>query len=212
MSMMTSYIVFWMIIFILLGAFWYVADRRFGVKWYRIWHGLTREKPLPENVDVGFVYNRRSRHKLIMATFLSSVQTAVALISVESLNLLVELVLWIVEVPMTMIGFAIGPWAFKLWRNKNEMLDTLDDLEKSASAFLKDEHADSEAETGSEGEGSEGGDEGSKPAPTEPMEQIEQPSPPESGSDAKPDSKSEGNDDDEPEDPRDMIRRYTSRD
>ncbi|WOO41697.1 hypothetical protein [Rubellicoccus peritrichatus] len=130
MSNHTSYIVFWMIMFVILGAFWYIIDRRYGVKWYRLWYRLTHKDPLPDNIAVGFVYNRRSRHKAVMAAVLSTLQTFVALYSVQSLNLLVELVLWLVEIPMTMIGFMIGPFAFKLWGRKDEMLDAIDDLEQ----------------------------------------------------------------------------------
>ncbi|MGJ8638460.1 MAG: hypothetical protein ACSHYA_03630 [Opitutaceae bacterium] len=131
MSSYTSYIIFWMVIFVLLGAFWYIVDRMHGVRWYRRWYRLTHSDPLPANIVVGFIYNRRSRHKVVMATVLSTVQTFIALTSVETLNLLVELVLWIVEIPMVMLGFAIGPLAFKLWKRKDEMLDAVDDFEQS---------------------------------------------------------------------------------
>ena len=131
MSEYTSYILFWMVLFIILGSFWYILDRLHGVRWYRRWYALTHRDPLPQDVVVGFIYNRRSRHKVVMATVLSTVQTFIALTSVESLNLLVELILWIVEIPMVMIGFAIGPMAFKLWKRKDEMLDAVDDFEQS---------------------------------------------------------------------------------
>lgn len=129
MANYTSYIIFWMILFVLLGAFWYVVDRRYGIKWYRRFYGWTHAEPLPADIQVGFIYNRRSRHKAVMATVLSTLQTLIALYSVESLNLLVELILWLVEIPMTMLGFALGPFAFKLWGRKDRMLDALDDFE-----------------------------------------------------------------------------------
>lgn len=131
MSNYTSYIIFWMVMFTMLGAFWYIVDRLHGVRWYRRWYGLTHEDPLPPNVTVGFVYNRRSRHKVVMAAIVSTVQTFIALTSVESLNLLVELILWIVEIPMVMLGFAIGPLVFKIWKRKDTMLDAIDDFEQS---------------------------------------------------------------------------------
>lgn len=131
MSNYTSYIIFWMVMFTMLGAFWYIVDRLHGVRWYRRWYALTHREPLPQDVTVGFVYNRRSRHKVVMATVVSTVQTFVALTSVESLNLLVELILWIVEIPMVMLGFAIGPLVFKVWKRKDTMLDAIDDFEQS---------------------------------------------------------------------------------
>ena len=131
MSNYTSYIIFWMVVFVMLGAFWYIVDRLHGVRWYRRWYKLTHRDPLPQNVVVGFVYNRRSRHKVVMAAVVSTVQTFVALTSLESLNLLVELILWIVEIPMVMVGFAIGPLVFKVWKRKDTMLDAIDDFEQS---------------------------------------------------------------------------------
>ena len=128
MSNLTSYIVFWMVMFVLLGTFWYIVDRRYGVKWYRRWHNLTNEKSLPDDVEVGFIFNRKSRHKALMAGILSTVQTVLALFSIESINLLVELILWIVEVPMTMLGFMIGPWGYKLWLGRGEVFDALDEI------------------------------------------------------------------------------------
>jgi hypothetical protein len=120
-----------MVMFTMLGAFWYIVDRLHGVRWYRRWYALTHESPLPDDVTVGFVYNRRSRHKVVMAAVVSTVQTLIALTSVEALNLLVELILWIVEIPMVMLGFAIGPLVFKVWKRKDTMLDAMDDFEQS---------------------------------------------------------------------------------
>lgn len=128
MSGLTSYIVFWMVLFVLLGAFWYIIDRRFGVKWYRFWYKLTNKDPLPDDVEVGFIFNRKSRHKALMATGLSTIQTVAALYSIETINLLVELILWIVEVPMTMLGFLVGPWAYKLWKGRDDVFDALDEI------------------------------------------------------------------------------------
>ena len=143
MSTLTSYIIFWMILFVLLGAFWYVIDRHYGVKWYRRWYRLTRPEPLAEDVVAGFVFNRRTRHKALMAAILSTVQTVVALIQIENLNLLVELILWIVEVPMTLIGFAVGPWAYRLWRRKDAVFDKIDEWEQGgAKQAEKEENAE----------------------------------------------------------------------
>jgi len=115
--------------FTILGAFWYVLDRRYGVGVYRKWYRLTHENPLPDNVSRGFVYNRKTRHKALMATILSTIQSVIAVASIEQPNLLVELILWIVEVPMTLLGFAIGPWVYRLWKRRDEMFDAIDDLE-----------------------------------------------------------------------------------
>ena len=177
MSGLTSYITFWMVLFVLLGAFWYVIDRRFGVKWYRFWYKLTNKEPLPDEVEVGFIFNRKSRHKALMATMLSTVQTVAALYSIETINLLVELILWIVEVPMTMLGFIIGPWAYKLWKGRDDVFDALDEIN------AKDTRGKSLPE-----------DETNTNIAAESVHEKENES-----------------DDDKPDDPRDMMRRYTDK-
>lgn len=183
MSNLTSYIVFWMVLFVLLGTFWYIIDRRYGVKWYRFWYKLTNKEPLHDDVDVGFIFNRKTRHKVMMAGMLSTVQTVAALASIDSINLLVELILWIVEVPMTMLGFIIGPWTYKLWRGRNDVFEALDEINAK--------------------------DKIGKPLPNEKSdtnltEEIIEEKKEEEAPEPKDDS---GNDDD----PRDMMSRYTDK-
>jgi hypothetical protein len=191
MSTLTSYIAFWMILFVLLGAFWYVIDRRYGVHWYRRWYRLTRPEPLPEGIVAGFVYNRRTRHKALMATVLSTLQTALALLQGENLNLLVELVLWLVEVPMTLLGFALGPWAYRLWQRKDVVFDKLDEWEGGSGMKEKEkggrEAIEAELEAMREARRAREA-EAASPPPAEPKR-----------------------DDPPPENPRDAIRRYTDR-
>lgn len=180
MSNLTSYIVFWMVFFVLLGAFWYVIDRRYGVKSYRIWFNLTHKDPLSDDIEAGFIYNRKTRHKVMMATLVSTVQTAMALFSIESINLLVELILWIVEVPMTMVGFLIGPWAYKLWQGRGEVFDALDEINAKGEAKAAEEKAVEEVVEADP-----------EPEPADEPEVVEKP--------------------DDPDDPRDMMRRYTDK-
>lgn len=183
MSNLTSYIIFWMVLFVLLGTFWYIVDRRYGVKWYRFWYKLTNKDPLPDDVEVGFIFNRKSRHKAIMAGMLSTIQTVAALATIDQINLLVELILWIVEVPMTMIGFMLGPWTYKLWRGRDEVFEALDEI-NSKDRIGKPLPSE----------------ESTKTPPREVVEEIKAEKEPEPKEDA-----------DEDDDPRDMMSRYTDR-
>lgn len=185
MANITSYLVFWIVMFVILGAFWYVVDRRYGQRAYRAWYRLTHEKPLPEGVQRGFVFNRRTRHKALMATLLSTTQSVIAVASIAQPNLLVELILWIVEVPATLLGFAIGPWVYKIWARRGEVFDAIDDLESGEKSLMDLARGKKEKEPTSE----------PAPEPSEP--------PP-----AAPEKKGDGDDD---IDPREMIRRYTKR-
>lgn len=187
MSNHTSYLIFWMLIFVILGIFWYIIDRRYGVSIYRFWFKLSRKNPLPEEVVRGFVYKRKTRHKALMATVLSSAQSIIMLVAAAKPNLLVELILWIVEIPMTLIGFALGPWAYQIWNRKEKVFDTIDDLESGKTSVT-----DLIRFSGERGASEE-------PAPLKPADtEKEKPVTPPTGKN-------------KPEDPRDMIRRYTNR-
>lgn len=193
MSAMTSYIVFWMIFFVLLGAFWYVIDRHYGVKWYRRWFRLTHKEPLPEDVVAGFVYNRRTRHKALMATVLSTIQTGIALVQMDNLNLLVELILWIVEVPMTLVGFGLGPWAYRLWRRKDAVFDKIDEWEGAVKPD-EDEANGPKAKRGRAAIEAELAAMQAETKETKPEAEPKEAEPPK-----------------KPDDPRDALRRYTDR-
>jgi hypothetical protein len=191
MAEYTSYLAFWMVMFVLLGAFWYIVDRKYGVRWYRLWYRLTHEHPLPPEIVCGFVYNRRARHRSFMATLLSTVQTVVVIWSAGNPNLLIELILWIVEIPLTMVGFAVGPLAFKIWGRKEELFDTIDDLEQGKTSLGDLIHKkDGESESVA-----------SQPAAAAP----EQPNEKAPGKPSRP------KDDPPDDDPREMLRRYTKR-
>ena len=205
MANMTSYLVFWIVMFVILGAFWYVVDRRFGQGVYRFWYRLTHENPLPNDVRRGFVYNRKTRHKAFMAAVLSTAQSVVTVMNIEQVNLLVELILWIVEVPVTLLGFGIGPWVYKLWNRKDEVFDAIDDLESGEKSIIdlakgKKGKSEREAEKKTKREELEAELDAEMQRIREEKEK--------SASDEKDSSKKGGDDD---VDPRDMIRRYTKR-
>lgn len=128
MSIEPSQIILWAIIFIAIGALWYVIDRRIGVRLYRWWHDLTHEKPLPPEMHCGFVYNQRARVRLTTATIVAIVQSLLAIVG-GAANPFVELFTLVLEVPLLMVGFYFGPFLYRLWEKKDHILDTVDRLE-----------------------------------------------------------------------------------
>ena len=117
MFTVTTYAIFWIIIFLVLGVKWYVLDRTFGVKLYRFCYKLTHEHPLPPDDERGFIFRQTTKRKLFMATLVSTLQSALALLY-SDVNPLLELFMWGFEVPVTLFGFYSAPYIYKWWTKK----------------------------------------------------------------------------------------------
>jgi len=128
MFTLTSYIIFWIIVFLVTAIKWYVLDCHFGVRIYRFCYRLTHEHPLPETEAVGFIFNQTTKRKLFMATLVSTVQSMLMLIY-SDVNPLVELFMWGFEVPVTMLGFYLAPYAYRWWTKKDDLFEWFDDVE-----------------------------------------------------------------------------------
>lgn len=128
MLTVTQYVVFWAILFTVLGMVWYNFDRRWGVKVYRRWYGLTHKDPLPAGEERGFIYKRSTSAKVTAATVVSTIQSILAVWNSE-VNPLVELIMWVAEVPVTLLGFYAGPFAYALWQKKEAVFETIDKVE-----------------------------------------------------------------------------------
>jgi hypothetical protein len=132
-----AYVASWLIFFLLLGAIWYVLDRRFGISLYRWYFNLTREEPLAADQERGFIYNRSAKSRFSTAVVLCLLQS-ILVVSAAEVNPLVELLSFFFEVPVLMVGFYFGPSVYKLWRKKDAVLETVDRLE-SGELKLEDE-------------------------------------------------------------------------
>ncbi len=125
-----TYVFLSLIFYLFWGAVWYVMDRTYGVKIYRRYYDFTHKDPLPEGETKGFIYQRSTRAKSLAAVVCSTILSILAVLSME-FNLLVELTLWIVEIPIIMAGFYLGHFfGFKLWSNRNKGFEMIDRLER----------------------------------------------------------------------------------
>ncbi len=125
-----TYVFLSLFFYLFWGAAWYVMDRTFGVKLYRRYYDFTHKDPLPEEEVRGFIFNRSTRDKSFAAVICSTILSVLAILSME-FNLLVEITLWIVEIPVIMAGFYLGHFfGFKLWSNRNKGFEMIDRLEK----------------------------------------------------------------------------------
>ena len=128
MFTVTTYVIFWIIIFFFMGIKWAILDRYIGVKIYRFIYRMTHEHPLPASVERGFIYQQGTKRKLAMATILSTFQSVMALIY-SDVNPLVELIMWGLEVPITMMGFYSAPYVYRWWSKKDDLFEWFDDIE-----------------------------------------------------------------------------------
>ena len=123
-----QYVIFWSIVFISAGAVWYNFDRRFGVRWYRSWYNMTRKDKLSGEKTIGFIYNRSTHSKAAAAALVATIQSILVVRYME-VNLLASLVMWVVEIPLMMVGFYLGPLAYLLWQKKEKLFATVDKVE-----------------------------------------------------------------------------------
>lgn len=125
---MLQYVIFWLIIYVLLGAIWYNADRLYFTGLYRWWYKITHKDPLPENVKKGFIYNQTTKNKIFWASVISTVQSLTMIFN-SDVNPLTELLLWFAEIWVTMIGFHLGRPIYRLWKKKEKAFETWDKIE-----------------------------------------------------------------------------------
>lgn len=126
---MAAYVSFRIALCIILGAVWYVIDRKFGVRWYKWWHDMTHEQPLPPEAARGFIFNKPTKVKAFAALVLSSFISVLSVYFADE-KPLIELVLWFVAIPATMIGFLLGPRIFPVWQKRDAIFDSVDKWER----------------------------------------------------------------------------------
>lgn len=118
----------WVFVFVVVGAFWYVVDKRLGVLVYRWWYAMTHKDPLPDGPPQGFIFNQQAKARFSAALTLCVVQSSLAIFAAH-VDPSREIISLFLEVPLLMLGFYFGPWLDRLWQSKDEILDTVDKLE-----------------------------------------------------------------------------------
>lgn len=119
------------LLFFIVGTMIYILDRSMkGV--YRWWYDMTHRDPLEE--DRGFIFNRRTRTKFTVATIITTIQTGLAIWLTET-NLLTELILWPLSIPILVLGFYTGPFIFRIWDRRAPVMDKLDELERGDTSI-----------------------------------------------------------------------------
>jgi hypothetical protein len=126
----------WLMFFFGAGIVMYIIDRAWLQGLYRWFYNMTHETPLP--VETGrsvFVFGHKTARKVLWATIISTVQSAgLFFFTGFHSNPFVELVLWFLEIPAMVLGFAAGAVLYPYWLKRKglyALADKFDDaLEK----------------------------------------------------------------------------------
>jgi len=129
MPTLSNYVAVGTAVYVLLGVISYIIDRKLGRSIYRTWYNWTHKNPLPEGVEKGFIYNQYTKNQVAVAIFLSVTFSVIAVVTME-VSWLVEFLVAFVESIAMMIGFKIGPWAYRVYEGKDKALDMIDKLER----------------------------------------------------------------------------------
>ncbi len=126
-ELFTPYVRNWLLGYWLLGVIVYIVDRTYGLGFWRMFQS-------PDAPAAGLVYNQRVKRKMFVAFIISSVETLCWVLTPWNSHLLVELFLWLADVPMMVLGFGTGALIFPLWSKRHKgyavVDETVDKIEK----------------------------------------------------------------------------------
>jgi len=114
------------------GIAYYFFDQKRMKAWHRKWYALTHKTPLPQGIDIGFVFGQPFSGKLYSAIFLSAVITFIIIVTGTS-NLFVELMYGAFILVGMMVAFYVTPLIMKHGvprvKQMKESIEKLDILE-----------------------------------------------------------------------------------
>lgn len=99
------------IVFPIWGGLWYVFDRNYGRRLRTWWYNIRHEYPLPAAEQKGFIYGRVTQKQVFWITVVSTAQSIIVIMASQQVNVLMELVAWVIELPTMLIGVKVlGPF------------------------------------------------------------------------------------------------------
>lgn len=128
MAWTATYLIPWLLGFVLVGAAIHIADRRYGVPLYRWWYNRSRETKMPESEEMGFIY-RRSRKRQRYATYIISGLQSTYVVWTKGVDPMLEIVAFVFEAEIMIIGFWVGNKLYKYLEMRDRLDDGLDNRE-----------------------------------------------------------------------------------
>lgn len=134
------YVFSWILAFFCAGILWYLLDRRFFTRPYRLIYNLFHKTPLPAEVERGIIYRQSTGRKFAWAFAFSTVQSVLVVWvrGIAHINPLVEILTWLIEMPALVAGMFAGPTVYGWWINRFKFYKAVDDVE-SGKINLKEE-------------------------------------------------------------------------
>ncbi len=118
----------YVIVYLFCSLFCYSLDRHFGVRVCRWWYNLCHKEPLPADTVRGFIYSQRTKIKASWATFISAAESFLV-VHYLGVDPFVGFLLWLVGIPLTLAGFLMGPFIYRLWQKREALFSTVDKVE-----------------------------------------------------------------------------------
>jgi uncharacterized protein with PIN domain len=139
---------FYILIFMFLGAVWYNLDAAFGASVHDRWFSMTHKGGTQPTARCGFIYKRKAKARFYAALFLT-IAGYLLLSYWMAFGPLAKLSVGACGLVATFVGFYLGPALHVLWRKKDLVLDQIDRVEsgetdvaatvKTAAADLRTE-------------------------------------------------------------------------
>lgn len=125
----------WIIGYFLMGVILYTIDRTWLQGTYRSLYNLTHENPLDK--PKGFIFGQKVSRKVLIAGIISTVESfGFLLFTTFNSHLSVELFLWLIDIPVMVLGFAAGFSLFPLWSKRKKAYEFADRLDATLEQRL----------------------------------------------------------------------------
>jgi len=130
MSLQT-YVICSLLLYLVGGTTFYIFDRAGMRRIFSFIDRWTGDTDI-HRTERGLVYGRTTGTKVIWAVIITAVTSFWFLL--HGSNLMVELWTSIFDTTMVLIGFLIGPFAYKLWLGRNIAIATVDHLQEKVES------------------------------------------------------------------------------
>ena len=127
MMTLTEYVLFWSIMFCLIGVVSYLLDFRFGGGLRTSWYNMTHRDQLPDEEIRGLIYRQNFSTRLQSAVLIGVMGSLIVVY--ETRRPMAILFLWIIAIVSVFLGFKLGPIVERLWRGRQKAIHALERIE-----------------------------------------------------------------------------------
>ncbi len=122
------YIAQCLVAYVIVGIAVYFLDRKAIVPTWRWLYDLAHTHPLPPSRFKGLLYGQKTQWRVTTAFIISTTQS-IYMVWYGKVDPLVELPMWLLEVPAMLLGFTLGYPLHQLYLRRTKVYDTIDNLD-----------------------------------------------------------------------------------